>query len=396
MEHSLRTLKDADLDGKRVLLRLDLNVPLDEHGIISDDTRIVKCLPTIKYLVDHHAKVIILSHLGRPKGEVVEKLRLKPVSSRLSQLIGLDVKQSSECIGSKVTELVNSLNPGEVCMLENTRFYPEEENNDYKFANKLAKLGDIFVSDAFGTVHRAHASTVGIAHFLPSYAGFLLDKELKMLSPLLTNPASPLSIVVGGAKIDTKIGLIKKFLDIADNILVGGGLANTFLAAEGYDVGDSLFEKDKVDLAGDLLIESKTKKASILLPTDVVVADRISEDAKTNNTLVNNVPHGMKILDIGNDTIENYATVLRSSRTVVWNGPLGLYEVSPFANGTREIANIIAKSGATSILGGGDTVDAINQFHIDESRFTHVSTGGGAMLEFLQGDVLPGVDVLLK
>jgi len=394
MPSKLRTLKDANIDNKRVLLRLDLNVPLDEKGNITDDTRIKKSLATIKYLVEHGAKVIIMSHLGRPDGKVVDDLKLDVVGNALTKELGQKVVKLHECIGPEVEEFVMKLEPGEVCLLENTRFYHQEEENDEEFSKNLSKLGELYVSDAFGTVHRAHASTVGVANFLPSYAGLLLENEINVLSSLISNPQKPLCLVIGGAKIDTKLGLLVNFLPIADKIIIGGALANTFLLAEGYEIGDSKCEKEKVDVAQNFLLQAEKMRENVLLPEDAIVSDEISNDATIADVKVDGVTPGMKILDVGKISIERFKEALKGSKTIIWNGPLGLYEYIPFENGTKEIAKEIADSNATTIIGGGDTIDAINKFGIDPERFSHISTGGGAMLEFLQGDELPGVSVL--
>lgn len=392
--NTLRTLKDASVEGKQVLLRLDLNVPINDKGEITDDTRLVKSLPTLKYLIDHGAKVIILTHLGRPKGKVVEDLRVDILSEALSQLLGQKIQKLHECIGPEVMECVNDLDAGEVCMLENTRFYHGEEINDEGFARELSQLGDIYVSDAFGAVHRAHASTVGIAQFIPAYAGLLLEKEVKVLSGLLSNPDKPLILIVGGAKIDTKIGVLSSFLPIADSILIGGALANTFLCSEGYEIGDSLCEHEKLGVAQSFLLEAEKKQESIILPIDLVVADEISEDANTLNVKIDAVSAGMKILDMGPQTRERFIELINESKTIIWNGPLGLYEMSPFENGTKDIVKALAECSATTIIGGGDTIDAIKKFGYEFDQFTHISTGGGAMLEFLQGKSLPGISIL--
>ncbi|MEK7146363.1 MAG: phosphoglycerate kinase [Patescibacteria group bacterium] len=395
MSFKLRTLKSVDLKNKRVLLRLDLNVPQDENGMITERTRILETLPTLRYLLEQGAKIIVLSHLGRPDGKKVEKYKLDKVAEALSEELGQPVRKLDDCLGEVVTTAITQMNLGEVIMLENTRFYPEEEANDDNFSKQLAALGDLFVSDAFGTVHRAHASTAGIAKYLPAYAGLLLEKEVTILSGLLENPAKPMTLIAGGAKIDTKIGILSKFLDLADTILIGGALANTFLAAEDKEIGFSLSENDKIPVAKKLLKDAKEKGVQILLPVDVCVAKEISEHAETQIVSVNEVQKDMKILDLGTQTIENFIGVLKNSKTIVWNGPMGLHEMVAFETGTRRIAEAVAESSAATILGGGDTIDAIHKFHISPGKFTHISTGGGAMLEFLQGNSLPGVEVLL-
>ncbi|MBU1446333.1 phosphoglycerate kinase [Patescibacteria group bacterium] len=393
----LKTLRDAEVQGKTVLLRVDYNVPI-EHENVTDDTRIKESLPTIQYLLKEGAKIIIMSHLGRPKGEVKEDLRLNPVADRLSALIQRPVIKVDSCIGDEVERAVASLKVGDILMLENTRFHNEEKENDFMFSKTLASYADIFVSDAFGTVHRAHASTVGVSEHIPSYAGFLIEREIEALSPLLHSPEKPLVLVMGGAKIDTKIGVIKNYLDKADKILVGGGIANTFIKARGFDVGKSLCQDDKIEIAQEILLESQKENCNceIVIPEDVVVADEISENAITADMKLTGVEGEMMILDIGDESLEKFLDILDGAKTVIWNGPLGLYEKEPFENGTKKIAEKIAGISAKTYLGGGDTIDAINRFGQTKESFTHVSTGGGAMLEFLEGKELPGIKVLMK
>jgi phosphoglycerate kinase len=382
--------------GKRVLMRVDFNVPLNGSKV-SDDTRIKETLPTINFLLKKKAKVILMSHLGRPDGKVKKELRLDPVAKQLSKLLKKPVKKLDDCIGAKVEKAIAAMKPGQVILLENTRFHAEEEKCDKTFSKQLAKLGDIFVVDAFGTAHRAHASTYGISEYLPAYAGFLMEKEVKALSELMRKTAHPLTLIIGGAKIDTKIGLIKNFMDKADNFIIGGGLANTFLAAAGFDVAKSLYEKDKLDIAREIMLEAETLKKNFILPEDVVVAEEISDKAKTLTVPVEDVEGAMQILDIGQKSIKTYLKTIFKSKTIVWNGPVGVYEKKPFAKGTSAIARGIAGTKkAKTILGGGDTVDAINHFKISTKKFTHVSTGGGAMLEFLEGQDLPGVRIVIE
>lgn len=380
--------------GKRVLLRVDFNVPTDEQRNITDDTRIKEAVPTIKHLVTKGARVIVMSHMGRPKGKIVDDLRLDKVAERLSSLIAMPVKKVHECIGKSVEKEISKMADGEIVVLENTRFYHGEEMNAKEFTEQVAQLGDVFVSDAFGAVHRAHSTTAGLADFLPSYAGLLLEKEIKVLSSILENPKKPVVLVMGGAKIDTKIGVLKNFLDKGDVFLIGGGLANTFLYAEGYDIGDSLHQADKKEVAREIMLETEKDGDKFVLPCDVIVASEASEVVETVCVPVMDIEGDMKIFDIGHKTVEIFCEHIRKAGTVIWNGPVGLYEYAPFEKGTRMIAEAVADCKGITILGGGDTIDAINKFGIDPARFTHVSTGGGAMLEFLEGKELPGVKVL--
>jgi phosphoglycerate kinase len=392
----IRSIRKASVTGKRILIRVDYNVPLS-NGRVSDNTRIRETLPTINFLLKKKAKIILMSHLGRPDGKVKSEFRLDPTAKELSKLLKKPVKKLDDCIGPQVEKAVSAMNPGDIILLENTRFHAEEEKCDKAFSKKLAKLGDIFVADAFGTAHRAHASTYGVSEYLPAYAGFLMEKEIKALSELMQNTKHPLTLIIGGAKIDTKIGLIKNFLDKADNFLIGGGLANTFLAAAGFNVAKSLYEKDKMELAQEIMLEAETLKKNFILPEDCIVACEISDKATAFDVPVEDVEGDMKILDIGKKTTGKFLKTILSSKTVVWNGPVGLYEKKPFAKGTSAVARALAGAkNLKTILGGGDTVDAINHFKIDTSKYTHVSTGGGAMLEFLEGKNLPGVKILLE
>jgi phosphoglycerate kinase len=391
----LQTIREADVAYKTILMRVDYNVPL-ENGKVTDDTRIQKSLPTLEYLITEGAKIIIMSHLGRPKGKIVDELRLTPVANHLSKLIDKPVITVESCLGESVEEAVKSLKNGQVLMLENTRFHEEEKKNDSDFAKKLASYADIFVSDAFGTVHRAHASTEGVAHHLPSYAGFLIEKELSALSPLLKKPESPFVLLMGGAKIDTKIGVIKNYLEKADTILLSGGLANTFLHARGFDVGKSLCEKEKKEVAQEIMMVAEKTNCELLMPEDVIVADEINDNAVTADAEITGVEGDMQILDIGEKSLKKYIEILKKAKTIIWNGPLGLYEKEPFENGTREVAKALAEVDGQTYLGGGDTIDAIKRFDVSPESFTHISTGGGAMLEFLEGKELPGLKVLMK
>lgn len=390
----LKVLHDLNPKSKRVLLRVDFNVPTDEKRNITDDTRIRAAIPTIKHLVTKGAKVIVMSHMGRPKGKVVDDLRLDKVAETLSSLISMPVRKIHECIGESVEKEVAKMFDGEILVLENTRFYHGEEMNAREFTEQVAKLGDAFVSDAFGAVHRAHSTTVGLADFLPSYAGLLLEKEIKVLSSILENPRKPVVLVMGGAKIDTKIGVLKNFVDKGDMFLIGGGLANTFLYASGYDIGDSLHQADKKNVAREIMLEAEKDDDKLVLPCDVIVASTASEIAETLCVPVTDIEGDMKIFDIGRKTAEVFCEYIKKAGTVIWNGPVGLYEYAPFENGTRMVAEAVADCKGVTIIGGGDTIDAINKFGINSARFTHVSTGGGAMLEFLEGKELPGVSVL--
>jgi phosphoglycerate kinase len=389
------TIRDIEVGGKKVLVRVDLNVPLDiVTGAISDDSRIRAVLPTIKYLVEHKAKVIICSHLGRPDGKVVEGLRMAPIAQRLSQLINLPVSTASDCIGADVEKSVNNLKPGDILVLENVRFHAEEEANDPSFAQALAKLADIYVDDAFGTAHRAHASTVGVAKYLPAVAGFLMEKELEVLGSLLTSPEHPFVALLGGAKVSDKIGLIQNILGKVDLLLIGGGMAATFLKAQGYEVGLSLVEDDKQSLAKELIETAKRNGGALLLPTDVIVASNISPEAKGEVVGVGNIPANKSIVDIGSRTIEKFSQQIKQCRTVFWNGPMGVYEIEQFATGTKAMAELLANLKATTIVGGGSTEEIIEEMNL-ANKMTHVSTGGGASLKFLEGKSLPGVAVLL-
>ncbi|HEY6043131.1 MAG TPA: phosphoglycerate kinase [Anaerolineae bacterium] len=384
-----QTIRDVDVKGKRVLVRVDFNVPI-ENGRIVDDRRIRESLPTIRYLLDHNAAVILCSHLGRPKGRDA-KFSLAPVASHLGELLGRPVAFAGDVVGEAVMQKAQALKPGDVLVLENTRFYPEEEKNDAAFAQKLAALADIYVNDAFGSAHRAHASTEGVAHYLPAVAGFLMEKELNYLGSALANPTHPFVAILGGAKVSDKLGVIENLLGKVDRLLIGGGMANTFFKAQGLEVGDSLVENDKLDMAHMLLDKGAGK---VVLPVDAVIADKFDNSANTRIVASNNVPAGWRILDIGPRTIETFANILASAKTVVWNGPLGVFEMPNFARGTLEIARRLASlSGVTSIIGGGDSAAAVEQAGVAD-KITHISTGGGASLEFLEGKELPGVTAL--
>jgi len=390
-----KTIEDIEVKGKKVLLRVDFNVPLNINtGAISNDSRIRASLPTIKYLVDHKAKVILCSHLGRPKGKVVKELRMAPIAQRLSQLTGLPVSTASDCIGQEVESKVGTLKEGDILVLENLRFHPEEEADDPDFARRLAGLADIYVNDAFGTAHRAHASTVGVAKYLPAVAGFLMKKELEVMGKLLDNPERPLGCLIGGAKVGDKIELLQNMLREVDMLLVGGGMTATFLKTQGYEVGHSLIEEDKLDLAKKLLQEAEDWKVPFLLPVDVVVAEEIKAGAPTSVVPTTNIPSGGHIVDIGPQSIELFYSELRKCRTITWNGPLGIYEIPQFAQGTRSIASFLSTLNATTIIGGGSSAEIVQEMGLSD-KMTHVSTGGGASLRFLEGATLPGVEVLL-
>lgn len=397
----LRTLRHLKfLRNRRVILRVDFNVPIDKRGV-TDDTRIRETLPTIKFLLKKGAKVIVITHLGRPEGHVVDSLKLDLVAGRVQKLLKKKAVKLHNCVGKSVEAAVKKMKPGDIVLLENIRFHPEEEACAPSFTKALANLGEIFVNDAFAACHRKHASTAGVAKYLPAYAGFLIEKEIKHLSPLLKNPKKPITLIVGGAKVDTKIGLLKNFMDKTETILIGGALANTFLAAEGFDIGKSLYEKNKVDAARELLMLAEKRGVRVELPSDVVVADFATEYAKTVDLPLEDVEGNMKILDIGSRTRARFINIIKKSRTVIWNGPLGLYEFTPFASGTKMIAEALAgqaklKGKVGSYLGGGDTLDALKRLGIPVKKFTFVSTGGGAMLEFLEGRKLPGIEVLMK
>ncbi|MGC9333878.1 MAG: phosphoglycerate kinase [Anaerolineae bacterium] len=385
-----KTIKDVDVRGKRVLVRVDFNVPLQE-GKVADDTRIQAAMPTIRYLLDRDATVILCSHLGRPKGQVDDGLKMDPVAERLAELLGRPVTKLDDSVGPQVESAVADAEPGEVILLENTRFRAEEKANDPEYARQLAGLADLYVNDAFGSAHRAHASTEGVAHYLPAVAGFLMEKELAFLGDALASPEHPFVAILGGAKISDKIGVIEKLLDEVDVFLIGGGMANTFLEAEGYDVALSLVEDDSLDFARSLLEQADEK---LVLPVDVTVADRFDAEAFSQVVAAGNVPSGWRILDIGPGTLELFQTHLEGARLVVWNGPMGVFEFPKFAQGTEAVARMLARlPDATTIIGGGDSAAAVKRTGLAD-KMTHVSTGGGASLEFLEGKTLPGVAAL--
>ncbi len=391
-----QTLRDKDVSGKRVLVRVDFNVPLDDRQKITDDTRIRAALPTITYLLSHNAAVILMSHLGRPDGQIVEKLRLTAVATRLSELLQQNVLTVPDAIGPETVEVAQMLQAGQILLLENLRFHKAEEKNSPEFAQQLASLADIYVNDAFGTAHRAHASTVGVTNYLPAVAGFLVEKELNFLGSTLENPQRPFVAIVGGAKVSDKIAVLERLINIADAVLIGGGMANTFLKAEGYEIGASLFEESKLEVARKLLKQAQGRAMPFVLPIDVVIADRFAADAKHRIVASNDVPTDWRILDIGPATVESFRIALDNAKTIIWNGTLGVAEMPAFAGGTLAMVEMLTQltsSGATTIIGGGDSAAAVEQVGAAD-KMTHVSTGGGASLEFLEGRVLPGVAAL--
>ncbi len=387
-----KSIRDVQWQGKRAVVRVDFNVPID-NGVIGDDTRIRSAVPTIKYLLDHGASVVLMSHLGRPKNTVVESLRLKPIAAHLAGLLQVEVTALPDVAGQNALDSAKALRPGGILMLENTRFDAREEANDESLAKEYAGLGDVYVNDAFGAAHRAHASTAGIAAFLPAVAGLLMERELEALAGTLANPSRPFITIIGGAKISDKIGVIENLLTKVDALLIGGGMANTFLLAQGYPMGDSLVELTSIELAKRMIALAAKSGASLLLPTDAVVADAFSPTAQTKIVAVTDVQPGWRILDIGPATRAAYAKQIASAKTVIWNGPMGVFEMPAFAEGTRAVAQALADSSANSIVGGGDSVAAIEQMGLAD-KVSHISTGGVASLELLEGRVLPGVAAL--
>ncbi len=388
-----KTVRDLDVAGKKVLVRVDFNVPLNDKGEITDDTRITASLPTIQYLLEQKAAVILMAHLGRPKGQVKPELSLAPVAKHLGKLLGKKILFAPDCVGEAAQAAASKLKPGHILLLENLRFHKEEEKNDMEFAEKLASLADLYVNDGFGVSHRAHASVEGVTHFLPAAAGFLLEKEIQYVGQAVTNPLHPFVAIIGGAKVSDKIGVISNLLDKVDTLLIGGGMANTFLAAQGYKMGKSLVEEDKLDLAKELFAKAKKNKVNMLLPTDLVMAAAFAPDAEHVTEKVKNLNQAYMALDIGAETSKAYAEALADAKMIVWNGPMGVFEMDAFCKGTEAVAKAVAKSRATSIVGGGDSVAAIEKLGLAK-RITHISTGGGASLEYLEGKVLPGVAAL--
>ncbi|RAR41520.1 phosphoglycerate kinase [Paenibacillus sp. MDMC362] len=387
-----KSVRDVEVSGKRVFVRVDFNVPL-EDGKITDDTRIRETLPTIKYLVEQGAKVILASHMGRPKGEFVESLRLTPASQRLSELLGKPVAKADEAVGEAVKAQVEKLQNGDVLVLENVRFYAGEEKNDPELAKQFAELADLFVNDAFGAAHRAHASTEGIAHHLPAVSGLLMEKELSVLGKALSNPDRPFTAIIGGSKVKDKIDVIDNLLTLADNVIIGGGLAYTFFKAQGHEIGQSLLDKEKLDVALGFIEKAKELGKNFYLPEDIVVTDEFSADANTKVVDIDGIPADWEGVDIGPKTRAKYAEVIKNSKLVVWNGPMGVFEIAPFSNGTREVAQACADTEAYTIIGGGDSAAAAEKFGLAD-KMNHISTGGGASLEFMEGKALPGVVAL--
>lgn len=389
-----KTVKDIDLKDKKVLVRCDFNVPMDENKNITDNRRIVAALPTIKYLLEQNCKVVLCSHLGRPKGEFKKEYSLKPVAKELSRLLGKEVIMAEDVIGEDAKNKANNLKNGEVLLLENVRFHREETDNDPEFAKELASFGEVFVNDAFGTAHRAHASTEGVARYLPAVSGFLIEKELKFLGEALENPERPFVAILGGSKVSDKIGVIENLLEKVDTLIIGGGMAYTFFRAQGYTVGNSLCEEDKCDLALEIMEKAKEKNVKFLLPIDNKVGKEFKPDTESMTVKSTEIPDGWEGLDIGEETIKLYKEELKNAKTIVWNGPLGVFEFDQFAIGTNEIAKALGDIDATKIIGGGDSAAAVEKAGLAE-KMTHISTGGGASLEFLEGKKLPGIEALM-
>ncbi len=390
----LNTINEADLKGKRVLIRVDFNVPLKD-GVVTDNTRIKAALPTIKYILDNGASLVVMTHLGRPKGQKNPAFSLAPVAAEFEKLLGKKVTLAPDVIGPEVKKEVEALKPGDVLLLENVRFYAEEEKNDEAFAKELASYGDIYCNDAFGTAHRAHASTEGVSHYLPSYAGFLIEKEVKFMAPVLENPEKPLVAIIGGSKVSSKITVLESLVRTCDTIVIGGGMAYTFDKVLGYKIGKSLVEDDYLETAKNFLDKAEAKGVKVILPVDHLAAAEFSENATPVAVDGRNIPDDLMGMDIGPKTIEMIKDAIKSAKTVVWNGPMGVFEFEAFSKGTEEVAKALAASDAISVVGGGDSVAAINKFGLAD-KISHVSTGGGASLEFLEGKVLPGIKALEK
>lgn len=390
-----KTIEDIEVAGKKVIVRVDFNVPLDANGKITDDKRIVGALPTIKYLVEKGAKTILVSHLGRPKNGFEDKFSMKPTAVRLSELLGTTVILAKDVIGEDAKTKAAALKAGQVLMLENVRFHKEETKNDPAFAKELSTLAEIFVNDAFGTAHRAHASTAGLADYLPAVCGFLIKKELEFMGKALANPARPFVAILGGAKVSDKIAVIENLIDKVDTLIVGGGMAYTFLKAKGYNIGTSICEDDKVELAKSLMEKAAAKGVNLMLPVDNMVAKEFNNDTEKKVVPSNKMQDGWMGMDIGVSTIQNFANEIKKAKTVIWNGPMGVFEFANFATGTKEVAKALAEASALSIVGGGDSAAAVEQLGYAD-KITHISTGGGASLEFLEGKVLPGIDVLMN
>ncbi len=389
-----KTVKDIDLKGKKVLVRCDFNVPMDEQRNITDNTRILAALPTIKYLLDNNCAIILCSHLGRPKGEFKPEFSLKPVAKELSRLLHQDVIMAEDVVGEDAKTKATNLQQGQIMLLENVRFHKEETDNEPEFSKKLASMAEIYVNDAFGSAHRAHASTAGVAAYLPAVSGFLIEKELQFLGGAVTNPQRPFVAILGGAKVSDKIGVIDNLLEKVDTLMIGGGMAYTFFKAQGYEIGKSICELDKLDLAKDLMEKAKQKEVKLILPVDTVIAKEPGEDVETKTVKCTEIPADWEGFDIGQETIKIFREELKNAKTVVWNGPLGVFEIDKFAIGTNEIAKALADIDATTIIGGGDSAAAVKKAGL-EDKMTHISTGGGASLEFLEGKKLPGIECLM-
>ena len=389
-----KTVRDIDVKGKKVLVRCDFNVPQDENGNITDNRRIVSALDTIKYLLDNNAKIILCSHLGRPKGEFKKEFSLAPIAAELSKLLGKEVKLAKDVIGESAQELVNNMKEGDIVLLENVRFHREETDNDPEFAKKLASFADVYVNDAFGTAHRAHASTAGVAAYLPAVSGFLIEKELDFMGEKLNNPERPFMAILGGRKVSDKIGVIESLLEKVDTLMIGGAMAYTFFKAMGYNVGNSICELDKLDLAKELMEKAKQKGVKFMLPVDTRIGKEFKPDTESKVVKYNEIPDGWEGFDIGDETIKIYVEELSKAKTVVWNGPVGLFEFDKFAVGTNSLAKALADLDAVTIIGGGDSAAAVEKLGISD-QFSHISTGGGASLEFLEGKKLPGIECLL-
>ncbi|ADL11872.1 phosphoglycerate kinase [Acetohalobium arabaticum] len=388
-----KTLKDVDVEDKQVLVRVDFNVPM-ENGEVTDDNRIRAALPTIEYLMEAEAKVILMAHLGRPGGEVKEELRLDPVAKELANLLNEEVVKVDETVGQEAKKAVSQLESGEALLLENTRFNPGEKKNDSEFAQKLSELADVYVNDAFGATHRAHASTAGVAEYVEeAVPGFLIQNEIKTMKGAIDNPERPFVAIIGGAKVSDKIEVIKSLLDKVDSLLIGGGMANTFIAAQDYEIGDSLVEEDKIDLAKELLELAEEKGVNLVLPEDVVIADDFAADAEHKAVGIDEIEAGWQALDIGPETVDEFSQIVKQAKTIVWNGPMGVFEMDAFAKGTNQLAEVLAKLEATTIIGGGDSAAAVRKAGLDK-EMTHISTGGGASLQLWQGKPLPAVEVL--
>ncbi|WP_319755763.1 phosphoglycerate kinase [uncultured Sphaerochaeta sp.] len=390
----LNTIRECDFSGKKALIRVDFNVPIKD-GVVTDDTRIRAALPTLKYLLDNGASLVVMSHRGRPKGKKNPEFSMAPIAKRFSELLGKDVQLASDVIGEEVAGQVASMKAGDVLLLENVRFYSEEEGNDPDFAKNLASLGDVYVNDAFGTAHRAHASTEGVSHYLPSYAGFLIEKEVKFMAPLLSNPEKPFVAIIGGSKVSSKISVLESLVRTCDTIVIGGGMAYTFLSVQGHTIGKSLVEEEYKDVASSFLAKAKEKGVQVILPVDHLCGAEFKEDAEAVSVDSTDIPENLIGMDIGPKTISMIVDAVTKAKSVVWNGPMGVFEFDAFAEGTLTVAKALAESQATSVVGGGDSVAAINKFDLAD-KISHVSTGGGASLEFLEGKVLPGIKALEK